>query len=243
MSLASVRRALRAQADAEKAAFFPRFFKTGKGEYGEGDRFIGVTVPNIRRVAKEYPTLSFRDVSALLKSPIHEERLLALIILTHQFADGDEMRQKEIYRFYLEHTDRINNWDLVDVSAHKIVGAFLDGKNDKMLDRLAKSKDLWERRIAIVATFHFLHRGDCSKTFRIADFLLSDRHDLIHKAVGWMLREAGKRCSQAELERYLDRHAARMPRTMLRYAIERLPVATRRKYLSAKKTQGRDLSA
>lgn len=236
MSLAAARRDLRSYADAEKATFFPRFFKTGKGEYGEGDRFIGVTVPHIRFVAKVHPELSLRDLSTLLKSPIHEDRLLALIILTRQFAKGDEACRREIYRFYLDHTDRINNWDLVDLSAHKIVGAYLDGKNDKALDTLAKSKNLWERRIAIISTFHFLYKGDCSKTFRIADFLLSDTHDLIHKAVGWMLREAGKRCSHTELERYLDRHAPRMPRTMLRYAIERLPAGKKRKYMAVERT-------
>lgn len=234
MSLLAIRKALRAAADPKKAAFFPRFFKTGKGEYGEGDRFIGVTVPEIRKIAKAHAELPIKDIERLLLSPIHEERLLAVILLAHQFAKQDERGRVEIYRFYLKHAKRVNNWDLVDSSAHKIVGPFLEGKDDHILDTLAQSKNLWERRIAIIATLHFICQGNAGKTYRIADRLLHDDHDLIHKAVGWMLRETGKRCSMVGLERYLEPRAAVMPRTMLRYAIERMPARRRAYYLALK---------
>lgn len=232
MSVSAARRALRAHADPKKAVVLSRFFKTGKGEYGEGDHFIGVIVPKTRLVAKRYADLSLSEIRTLLWSSIHEERLLAVIILANQFAKADEKRKKQIYTFYLANAKRVDNWDLVDTSAHKIVGAYLDGKDDSVLDKLAKSKNLWERRIAIIATAYFIAKGDCTKTYRIADLLLTDSHDLIHKAVGWMLRETGKRCSEVGLERYLDRHAAKMPRTMLRYAIEKMSPTKRAHYLS-----------
>lgn len=232
MSFAQARKDLRSHANTEKAAFLPSFFKTGKGEYGEGDRFLGVMVPSTRLVAKKHIDLSFDDIEKLLQSAWHEDRLLAVIILTLQFARADEREKKRIFDFYLAHTDRINNWDLVDVSADRIVGAHLVGKDLRILDRLAKSTLIWERRIAIIATFHFTKSGDSAPVFHISELLLSDAHDLIHKAVGWMLREAGKRCSESELERFLARYGRQMPRTMLRYAIERFPEAKRRGYLA-----------
>lgn len=235
MSLVIIRKALRAAADPAKAAFYPRFFKTGKGEYGEGDQFLGVTVPRIRLIAKAHQDLPLKEIETLLLSPIHEERLLSVILLANRYSKSDEKGKNEIYRFYLKNATRVNNWDLVDSSAHKIVGPQLEGKDDKILDKLAKSKNIWERRIAIIATFHFIYKGDCSKTYRIADLLLKDEHDLIHKAVGWMLRETGKRCAEVGLERYLEPRAAKMPRTMLRYAIEKLPAAKRAHYLALKR--------
>lgn len=234
MSLVALRKALRAAADPKKAAFSPRFFKTGKGEYGEGDKFLGVTVPEMRKIAKAYRDLPLEDIETLLFSPIHEERLLSVILLANRYPKSDLKGKEEIYRFYLKNAKRVNNWDLVDSSAHKIVGAHLEGKDDAILDKLAKSKNLWERRIAIIATFHFIHKGDCSKTYRIADQLMEDEHDLIHKAVGWMLRETGKRCSEVGLRRYLEPRAAVMPRVMLRYAIERMPARRRAYYLALK---------
>jgi len=232
MSLAQARKDLRSHADKQKAAFFPAFFKTGKGEYGEGDKFLGVTVPQNREVAKKYLGLSLKDIDTLLKSSWHEDRLLAVIILTEQFARGDQAQNKRIFDFYLAHTERINNWDLVDASADRIVGAYLMGKDLRVLDRLAESKLIWERRIAMIATHQFTKSGDPKPALHIAELLLEDDHDLMHKAVGWMLREVGKRCSEAELERFLKRHLKRLPRTTLRYAIERFPEAKRRGYLA-----------
>jgi 3-methyladenine DNA glycosylase AlkD len=172
------------------------------------------------------------EVSKLLQSPWHEERLLALIILTLQYPKADEKGRRSIFDFYLTHTKWINNWDLVDTSAHKIVGAHLAGKDDRLLDRLAASKNMWERRIAMIATADAINRGESQPAIRIATKLLKDEHDLMHKAVGWMLREVGKRCSRAELEAFLARHKADMPRTALRYAIEHFPEAKRRAYLA-----------
>ncbi|HVM90531.1 MAG TPA: DNA alkylation repair protein [Verrucomicrobiae bacterium] len=232
MSLAQARNDLRTYADTRKAAFFPSFFKTGKGEYGEGDRFLGVTVPAIRSVAKKHVALSLKDIDALLKSPWHEDRLLALIILTMQFDCADESARKKMVTFYLAHTDRINNWDLVDTSASRILGTYLLDKDTRPLDRLASSRSLWERRIAMVATLAFTMKGDAKPALRIAVRLLDDDHDLMHKAVGWMLREVGKRCSEADLERFLKKHMRDMPRTTLRYAIERFPEAKRKGYLA-----------
>ena len=232
MSLAQARKDLRSLADTKKAAFFPYFFKTGKGEYGEGDKFLGVTVPAIRRVANKHIELSLKDIDALLKSPWHEDRLLGVIILTYQFDRGDEPLRKKIFDFYLAHTKCINNWDLVDASASRIVGAYLEGKDTKILDRLARSKLIWERRIAMISTLYFTWNGNPEPALRIAERLLDDEHDLMHKAVGWMLREVGKRCSEAKLEHFLKRNLKRMPRTTLRYAIERFPEAKRRGYLA-----------
>jgi 3-methyladenine DNA glycosylase AlkD len=234
VTLAGLRRRLQRLASPADAQFLQRFFKTGPGEYGAGDRFIGIRVPVLRRLAREFRQLPPRAVSALLRSPIHEERLLALIILVDACRSADETGLAEIYNFYLTHLDRVNNWDLVDVSAPHIVGRHLAGRSRKILFRLARSKILWRRRVAMLATFHFIRAGDFADALRLAELLLGDQHDLMHKAVGWMLREIGKR-DVAALKQFLDRHAARMPRTMLRYAIEKLPAPARKRYLQAGK--------
>jgi 3-methyladenine DNA glycosylase AlkD len=225
---------LRSLADPEKAKFLPRFFKTGPGEYGEGDQFLGVVVPSIRKVVKAHRGASRRDISKLLSSVYHEERLAALLILVEQRRSGDERIQKSIFDFYLAGTAYINNWDLVDLTAQHIVGAYLAARDRSILKKLALSKMLWERRIAILSTFHFIRQGEGEDALRISELLLHDPHDLIHKAVGWMLREVGNRCSLAEERRFLDKHAAVMPRTMLRYAIERFPPDLKSHYMRAK---------
>ncbi len=214
----------------EHAAISQRFFKTGPGEYGQGDIFIGIRVPVLRKLVKEFKDLPAREVKILLRSPIHEERLLAILLFVHIFSKGDETTKKGIYNLYLNSTEFINNWDLVDVSAEHIVGAYLMDKNKRPLYRLAKSKNLWERRIAIIATFYFVRRHEFSETLKISNMLLADRHDLIHKATGWMLREIGKRDLKTE-ETFLKEHYKKMPRTMLRYAIEKFPENKRQRYL------------
>ncbi len=239
--LYQLRDEIRKLADPKKAELLQRFFKTGKGEYGEGDKFLGIVVPAQRQVARQFKDLILKDLKTLLKSKIHEERLIALFILIFKFQstrlrqdyDGQAStpEQKAIFDFYLKHTKYINNWDLVDLSAPKIVGAYLRKKNKAILYRLAKSKNLWERRIAILATFDFIYYGDAKDALQISKILMDDKHDLIHKATGWMLREAGKRCNQALLIEFLNRHHKQMPRTMLRYSIERLPQTLRLKYL------------
>ncbi|MEI8175934.1 MAG: DNA alkylation repair protein [Candidatus Omnitrophota bacterium] len=224
---------LRRYGNKEKARILRRFFKTGPGEYAEGDIFLGITVPVLRDVADKHRQMGLTAVRRLLRSPIHEERFLALVILVERFRASDEAGRGKIYRLYLRHTEYINNWDLVDASAKYIVGAFLSDKSREQLYVLARSRLLWERRIAIIATFHFIGENDFKDTLKIAELLLPDKHDLIHKAVGWMLREVGKRDQAAE-ERFLQKHSAVMPRTMLRYAIERFPEAKRRAYLGRK---------
>jgi 3-methyladenine DNA glycosylase AlkD len=221
---------LRSFADPEQATNLARFFKTGPGQYGEGDRFLGVKVPVMRKVAKEFQNLSLQEAERLLHSGIHEERLLALVILVGQFEKGDAPTQKSIYDIYLANTKCINNWDLVDLSAPQIVGGYLKTRSRRPLYRMATSTSLWERRISILATFSFIRSNDFSDTVKIATVLLGDNEDLIHKAVGWMLRETGKRDATV-LEAFLDEHCNTMPRTMLRYAIERLSEAKRRKYM------------
>ena len=227
----TVRAELARYADRKKAALLQGYFKTGPGEYAEGDVFLGVCVPDIRRVAKKCGALASGDIRGLLRSRIHEERLLALIVLVERFKNGDEKARETIFRLYLAHTRYINNWDLVDLSAWQIVGGFLKDKSKNILYKLARSPSLWERRIAVLATFYYIREGDCAESFRVARLLLSDSHDLIHKAVGWMLREAGKRCSLRKEEDFLRRHYRTMPRTMLRYAIERFPEKKRQRYL------------
>jgi 3-methyladenine DNA glycosylase AlkD len=227
--LDALKRRLRTFANRERATHSLRFFKTGPGQYGEGDRFLGLTVPEMRRVVREFRELPLAGAEALLASPWHEERLVALMILVEQYRRTPAARAA-IYRLYLGRTDRINNWDLVDVSAAHVVGAHLAERSRKPLYRLARSASLWERRIAIVATQHFIRRNEFADTLAIARLLLRDRHDLTHKATGWMLREVGKR-DEAALRAFLDEHAAAMPRTMLRYAIERFPPPLRRHYL------------
>jgi 3-methyladenine DNA glycosylase AlkD len=222
---------LRQRADQSRVPWLQRFFKTGPGEYAEGDVFIGVTVPDLRRVCRECRGATIPDILVLLGSAVHEERLLALLLLVEMFRRGTEELKREIYRLYLANTKFINNWDLVDSSAPHIVGAWLFARSRAPLRRLARSSSLWERRIAIIATQFFIRNGDLEETFRIADLLLLDHHDLIHKAVGWMLREAGNRSPKAE-RGYLETRYPRMPRTMLRYAIEKFPEAERRRYLA-----------
>ncbi len=209
------------------------FFKTGSGQYAEHDQFIGVSVPKLRIIAKEFYDLPLADITTLITSPFNEERLLALFILVDQYAKASEEKKEEIYQFYLNHLSYVNNWNLVDASAHLIVGAHLWKKDKNLLIRLAQSPNLWERRIAIVATWYFIRHNNLEWTFKIATMLLDDTHDLIHKAVGWMLREAGKR-NETELLGFLDAHATKIPRTMLRYAIEKLPENVRKSYLLKK---------
>ena len=213
-----------------KAKILSRFFKSGKGEYGEGDKFLGVTVPQQRRIARKYKSLPLAELETLLKSPIHEHRLTALIILTYKYAKADGDLKKEIVNLYLRNTPYINNWDLVDLTAGQIPGEYFFEKDKSTLYRLARSSSLWERRMAMIATSHFLRRGSFKETLKIARVLLYDKHDLIHKAVGWMLREVGKRNLAVEKE-FLGKYYRKMPRVMLRYAIEKFSPDLRRLYL------------
>ena len=225
---------LQKYASKKKANILSRFFKTGRGEYGEGDIFIGVIVPNIRKVAKKHQDLPLKETIKLLKSPIHEERVLALLIMVLKFQKAKtEAQKKLIYKAYLANTKHINNWNLVDLSSHEIVGNFLLNKPKKALYDLSKSKSLWERRISIVSTYRFIKNSQFKDTLKIARILLKDSHDLIHKAVGWMLREAGKRDLRA-LESFLKRYYKSMPRTMFRYSIEKFHENKRLKYLNGK---------
>lgn len=207
-----------------------RFFKTGPGGYAEGDIFLGIKVPVLRTLAKRYQCLTSNETLKLLKSRIHEERLLSLLILVSKYRDADLSQKQKIYKTYMDHSKYINNWDLVDVTAKHIVGAFLEDKDRTPLYRLASSDSLWKRRIAILSTFHFIENNDFKDTLKIAEILIRDPHDLIHKAVGWMLREVGKRDRGCE-ERFLKRYCTAMPRTMLRYAVERFPESKRQAYL------------
>ena len=226
MTLAALRRDLRAVADPEHATASRRFFKTGKGEYGERDRFLGVRVPELRAVARRYAGLPLQDLEELLDSAWHEERLTALVILVARYRKQPEA----VYELYLRKMPRINNWDLVDVSAPHIVGAHLETRDRKPLYKLARSPSVWERRIAMLATQHFIRRGDFRDALALAKLLLNDEHDLIHKAAGWMLREIANR-DRAAAEAFLKKYAAKMPRTMLRYAIEKFPDPLRQHYL------------
>lgn len=229
--LTQLQKDLRSLADPKRARVLSGFFKTGKSQYGAGDIFIGVIVPDSRKVARQYSQLPLVEIEQLLQSPVHEERLVALLILVHQFQKGDKTQKKELYDFYLAHTKYVNNWDLVDLSAGKIVGAWLVDKNWDILRSLAKSSDLWEKRIAMIATGPFLLQKNAEPTFTIADILLHDSHDLIQKAVGWMLREVGKRVSREAEEKFLSIRYQTMPRTTLRYAIEHFPEPVRQAYL------------
>lgn len=214
----------------ERARVNRSFFKAGEGGYGQGDRFVGVAVPHVRTVLQEFRELPVQEILKLLQSEVHEERLLALLLLVRRYEEGDGTERKRIFDLYLAQTKWVNNWDLVDASAPGIVGVHLEGRSRRLLLRLAKSKDLWERRIAIVSTLHLIRLGEFGDTLAVAEVLLRDEQDLIHKAVGWMLREVGKR-DQRALEEFIARHYAAMPRTMLRYAIERFPEARRQAYL------------
>jgi len=231
MDLKKLREMVRKHANTEKAKVLKRFFKTGPGEYAEGDIFLGIKVPVLRDLAKQYKDLKLTGTLTLLKSPIHEERLLALLILIHKYRAAEVSGKERIYKAYLRYRRFINNWDLVDVSAKHIVGDYLYNRNKKPLYRLARSRSLWERRIAIISTFNFIEKRQFDDTLKIAEMLLLDDHDLIHKAVGWMLREVGKRDRAAE-ERFLEENYTIMPRTMLRYAIEKFQTVKRRAYLN-----------
>ena len=229
MQAKDIRKELQNLSDPEKAKVMQRFFKTGPGEYGEGDIFLGVIVPKSRQVAKKFSQLPLGEVKALLYSGVHEERLVALLILVRKYASASG-GQEEIVRFYLDNMKQVNSWDLVDLSAPYIIGGYLLNRARGLLYRLARSDNVWERRIAIVATLHFIRNNDFHDTLKIAGLLLADRHDLIHKAVGWMLREVGKRNLVAE-QTFLDKHYTVMPRTMLRYAIERFPESKKGYYM------------
>ena len=230
-TLAGIRSELKALADPVRATHSLRFFKTGPGQYGEGDKFLGLTVPQMRKLVRKYRPLDDSAALELLASPWHEERLVALLLLVDGYKRGDDERRRRIHRAYLANAQWINNWDLVDASAEHVVGPHLDAGEITLLERLARSKNMWERRIAIVSTFHFIKRNEFRPTLRIATMLLADSHDLIHKAVGWMLREVGKR-DRKTLDSFLKKHYRKMPRTMLRYAIERHPERIRKKYLA-----------
>lgn len=231
-ALGALRRRLTALADPSHAKTAQRFFKTGPGEYGDGDTFLGIRVPTLRGLVREFATLDRPSIGSLLKSPWHEERLLAVLILGRQYEQGSDAERKAIFALYLRSLRYINNWDIVDSSAPHIVGRHLDGQGRATLLRLAKARLLWSRRVAILATFHTIRRNDFADTRAIATVLLNDEHDLIHKAVGWMLREVGQRDMRA-LTAFLDRHAPAMPRTMLRYALEKLPSQQRKAYRDA----------
>ena len=235
----------------KKAKILSRFFKTDKGQYGEGDLFLGIIVPISRKIARKYSNISFSDISKLIKNKYHEVRLIAILILVYKYkitcVKQDLIQVQKIYNFYLKYIKYINNWDLVDLSAHHIVGNYLNiiEENQKkkkklsikiksVLEKFAKSKNLWKRRIAIVSTYAFIYKGESKWTFYVIKILLKDKHDLIHKACGWMLREIGKRISKAQLISFLDVYASKMPRTMLRYAIEHLPKKKRKYYLNKK---------
>lgn len=229
--LGAVRRDIRKVARAERAAINKWFFKTAPGEYGAGDRFLGVTVPQLRTLARNYRDLPLTQTVRLLRSPWHEERLLALFILVGQHVRADTFARQAIHQAYLRNAKSIDNWDLVDSSAAQIVGVHLETQDRRLLRRLARSKSVWERRIAMIATYHYIRQGDFTDALAIAALLRRDEHDLIHKAVGWMLREIGKRNRAAE-ERFLRAHSRTMPRTMLRYATEKFPEHLRRKYMA-----------
>jgi 3-methyladenine DNA glycosylase AlkD len=227
---------LQRHANPKARKILQSFFKTGPGEYGEGDHFIGVQVPFTRKIAANCKQMPLSEVRSLLRSPIHEERLLALIILVLQFKQADLKKRQSIYKFYVSHLAWINNWDLVDTSAEHIVGGFLAERDRQILTQWAQSRNLWKRRISILSTFHFIRKGDFKDTLRLARLLLHDSHDLIHKAVGWLLREVGKK-DRSILRKFLDRHAYEMPRTMLRYSIERLTPAERKYYMGLKRVR------
>ena len=228
--LNELKKELNSIANPEKAQILQGFFKTGKGEYGEGDIFLGIIVPEQRKIAKKYSDLTLNALKELLNSEIHEHRLISLFILINKYKKSDEAEKKKIFDFYLLNTRKINNWDLVDLSAPNIVGEYLANKNKDILYSLAKSDNLWEKRIAVLSTFSFIKEKNFNNSLKISEMLLNDKHDLIHKAVGWMLREIGKRNVNSEKE-FLDKHYKVMPRTMLRYAIEKFPEEERKRYM------------
>jgi 3-methyladenine DNA glycosylase AlkD len=229
-SAKEIRKNLRELSDSAIAEQAQRFFKTGKGEYGEGDKFLGIRVPIIRKLVGKYLGVSIDEVLLLLRSSFHEERLFALLMLVQMFSRGSDKEKKEIYELYLSNTKYINNWDLVDSSASYIVGEYLEDRDKQPIYDMARSEDLWERRISIISTFHMIKCNDLNDALEISEILKNDREDLIHKAVGWMLREIGKRNLSVE-KAFLKKHYKEMPRTMLRYAIEKFPEKERKMYL------------
>ncbi|MBU2444392.1 MAG: DNA alkylation repair protein [Bacteroidetes bacterium] len=229
----NLRKALKQKSSKEQANILQRFFKTGPGEYGEGDIFIGLKVPQIRETVKEFSEIRLGDIQKLVSSNIHEERLTGLLILVSQYKKGSEAEKEKIFKFYLRNTKNMNNWDLIDLTAEHIVGAFLSERDRSILFNLAQSTSLWERRISMLSCFHYIKQNSFETALQVAQILLNDRHDLIHKAVGWMLREIGKRNLQVE-ETFLKKYYKQMPRTMLRYAIEKFPDRKRLAYLKGK---------
>jgi len=233
MTAVEVENELNKHENPTDAAFLQRFFKTGKGQYGEKDVFIGLRVPLTRQIAKKYRDLPIVEIDKLLDSPIHEHRMAALVIMTERAKRAQPEEKKALYDLYLRRTDRINNWDLVDLSSRDVVGGYLQDRSRAPLYKLAKSKNLWERRIAIISTAKFIGQGDLDDTFAIAELLIDDQHDLMHKAVGWMLREAGKK-NESRLKAFLDQHAATMPRTALRYSLEKMNPNDKARYMGLK---------
>lgn len=231
--LSELRKKIKLLASPEVSKTMQWFFKTGRGEYGEGDQFIGLKVPTQRKLAREFRDLNLKEIKILLHSPVHEERLISLFILVERYEKGDDKLKQKIFSFYVSNRKGVNNWDLVDLSAPKIVGKHLLNRDKVLLFNFALSKNLWERRIAVLSTYEFIQYNEYTTTLRIAEILLQDKQDLIHKAVGWMLREIGKRDINAE-ESFLKIHYKLMPRTMLRYAIEKFPELKRKKYLQGK---------
>jgi 3-methyladenine DNA glycosylase AlkD len=230
----TISKELRSFATKEKAEFLPRFFKTGKGEYGEGDRFHGVVVPDQRKVANKFSSTTSKEVIIeLLHSPFHEERLTGVFILCNKFNEAKKAgKEKEWFDLYLKMADRVNNWDLVDTSAHIIVGQYLEDKDRSILYKLAKENSLWKNRIAVVATWHFIRKNsDLKDILQLSEIMLTHKHDLMHKATGWMLREGWKKDAK-QIEKFLDKFATQMPRTMLRYAIEKMEETKRKGYLN-----------
>ncbi len=216
-----------------------RFFKTEKGGYAENDFFLGITVPEVRKIAKYNNYISLEEIIILLKSKIHEERLISLYFLIQKYNSGDSSLKETIFNIYISNTKHINNWDLIDTSCEHIVGDFLKDKPKNVLFDFARSQSIWEKRIAIVSTFYFIKQKEHKLTFKIADILISDNHDLIHKAVGWMIREVGKKCGEDYLIKYLDKNSAKMSRTTLRYSIEKLDEQKRLYYLNKDKRSNR----
>ena len=230
MSITEIKKEIKKNADPQKAILLQRFFKTAPGEYGEGDIFLGIMVPVQRSIVKKYKDLPLKDIKDLLNSGIHEERLIALLILVEQYKKGNDRIKEDIFTFYHLHRKRINNWDLVDLTAHRISGAYLMDKDKSLLYKLAESKNIWDKRIAVLSAFHFIKNNFFDDALCLAQKLLEDKHDLIHKAVGWMLREIGNRDINTE-EGFLEKNYKKMPRTMLRYAIEKFPEKKRLGYL------------
>ncbi|MCB9359205.1 DNA alkylation repair protein [Candidatus Woesearchaeota archaeon] len=230
MKASDVEKELKSYADPTKAKLLQGFFKTGKGEYGEGDVFLGLTVPQSRSVAKKFKDLPLSEITEILQSKYHEVRLVAVLLLVHLYQTGDSAMKKKVYDFYIKNAKKMNNWDFVDLSAHKIVGDYLLDKDKKILYKLVKSSNLWERRISIISTMHFISKNKYDDSIHISEILLEDKHDLIHKAVGWTLREVGKKDVKV-LEKFLDKYSKRMPRTMLRYSIEKFSEKKRKHYM------------